>query len=95
MPSLSASSELLSRLLVRALFVRLGLGVLPIMGDFEVLTVSRDLRTVVSSVSDDVEGVTRRVESGGVPTIVVMDGIMKMGRSGGVCIVFGCLDRFE
>lgn len=64
----------------------MGTGFLFGMGDFDVLTMSRDCRTV-SSVIEDVEGVTRRVEAGGVFTIVDVEGGLSIGRSGGGCIV--------
>lgn len=49
------------------------------MGDFEVLTVSNDRR--LSSLIEDPEGVIRRVEGGGVPTIVDVEGVSMMDRS--------------
>lgn len=47
---------------------------LPSLGDFAVLMVSRDF-LVVSSLSEDPEGVTRRVEGAGVATMVDVDGV--------------------
>ena len=55
------------------------------LGDFAVVTVSNDFRAL-SSLIDDVDGVTRRVEAGGVPTIVDVEGGLSIGRSGTGCM---------
>ena len=47
---------------------------LPSLGDFAVFIVSRPV-LVVSSLSEDPEGVTRRVEGAGVATMVEVDGV--------------------
>lgn len=64
----------------------MGTGFLVSIGDFGAFTVSRDCR-IVSSVIDDAEGVTRRVEAGGVLTMVDVEGGLSIGRSGGGCIL--------
>lgn len=66
--------------------VRLGTGFLLSLGDLAVATVSSDLRTV-SSLIDEVDGVIRRVDAGGVPTIVEVEGGLSIGRSGTGCMV--------
>lgn len=68
------------------LWVRLGADFAPKWGDLEVLTVSSDLRTV-SSVKDDAEGVTRRVEVdlGGVSIAWVVEGASSMAELSAVC----------
>ena len=64
----------------------MGTGFLVSIGDFGAFTVSRDCR-IVSSVIEDAEGVTRRVEAGGVLTIVDVEGGLSIGRSGTGCIL--------
>jgi hypothetical protein len=44
------------------------------MGDLEVLMVSSDFR-IASSLRDDPDGVMRRVEGAGVPTMVKVEGV--------------------